>query len=148
MTDDLIIRPARPADLDAIVAMLAEDVIGHAPPDHPPAHYRAAFERIDADPGERLLVAELAGEVVGTCQLSFLPYLMWPVAQVEFVRVAGHLRGRRIGERMMGRTIELAREHGCARIQLTSNAARADAHRFYERLGFTASHVGMKLYLN
>jgi len=154
MTDsELLIRPARRKDLDTILQLLAQDAILEIPVElGPPVpdYYLEAFERIDADPGEQLVVAELDSAVVGTFQMSFIPYLMWRggyVAEIEFVRVARHLRGRRIGEQMMRWAIGQARSRGCVRVQLGTNKARADAHRFYERLGFKATHEGMKLFL-
>jgi GNAT superfamily N-acetyltransferase len=146
-------RPARQSDLEPILHLLAQDAILEVPVElGPPVpdYYLDAFKRIDADPGELLAVAELDGAVVGTFQMSFIPYLMWRgghVAQIEFVRVAAHLRGRRIGEQMMHWAIDRARSQGCVRIQLGTNKARVDAHRFYERLGFKATHEGMKLFL-
>lgn len=111
---------------------------------------RDAFAAITAHPDSELLVATLEGEVIGTFQLTFLPGLSsdgaWR-AQVEAVRVRDDLRSRGIGAQMIEWAITRAREHNCWMIQLTSNRARIDAHRFYERLGFKASHVGMKLYL-
>jgi GNAT superfamily N-acetyltransferase len=149
----LIVRAARREDLEDIVRLLAQDAIPDVPVELGPplpAYYLAAFERIDADPGELLVAAKLDDEIVGTFQMSFIPYLMWrggQVAQIEAVRVAAHLRGQGIGERMMRWAIEEAHARGCVRIQLDTNKARTDAHRFYERLGFKATHEGMKLFL-
>jgi GNAT superfamily N-acetyltransferase len=146
-------RSARQEDLEVILSLLAQDAILEVPIElGPPVpdYYQEAFKRIDADPGELLAVAELDGAVVGTFQMSFIPYLMWrggQVAQIEFVRVAAHLRGQRIGEHMMRWAIDQARSRGCIRVQLDTNKTRADAHRFYERLGFKATHEGMKLFL-
>ncbi|MFZ0216821.1 MAG: GNAT family N-acetyltransferase, partial [Candidatus Dormiibacterota bacterium] len=110
--------------------------------------YQEAFRVLDATPNQLLAVAELDSAVVGTLQLSFLPGLSrrgaWR-AQVEAVRVAGPLRGQSIGREMMDWAIAEARAHGCTLVQLTSHHTRERAHRFYERLGFEASHVGMKL---
>jgi GNAT superfamily N-acetyltransferase len=118
------------------------------------AGYVAAFEEITADPHTLLLVGELptgdGAEVVATCQLTFLRHLMYHgglVAQVEAVRTAAHRRGQGIGTALMDWVIAESRRRGAVRLQLTSNRARVDAHRFYERLGFKASHVGMKLFL-
>ncbi|GAB2692623.1 GNAT family N-acetyltransferase [Nocardia thraciensis] len=149
----LLMRTARHDDLPDVLQLMTQDAMLDIPIDVGPplpSYYLTAFERIDADPGELLVVAQLGDKIVGTFQMSFIPYLMWrggQIAQIEFVRVAAHLRGRRIGERMMHWAIDEARSRGCARIQLDTNKARADAHRFYERLGFKATHEGMKLFL-
>lgn len=115
-----------------------------------PRVYEDAFARIDADPNQLLLVGDLDGRIVASLQLTFIPGIAhqgaWR-AQVEAVRVTRDLRGQRIGEAMMQHVIALARERGCALVQLTTNKARDDAQRFYRRLGFVASHEGMKLRL-
>jgi GNAT superfamily N-acetyltransferase len=145
-------RPARPGDLPAIVAMLAEDPLGatrESPGDLAP--YRAAFERIDTTPGQLLVVAEAdGGRVVGTLQLSILPGLSRRGASralIEAVRVHADERGAGLGTRLVRWAIEEASRQGCAVVQLTSDASRSDAHRFYERLGFRPTHVGFKLML-
>ncbi len=115
-----------------------------------PRVYEDAFTIIDRDPNQLLLVGELDGRIVASLQLTFIPGIAhqgaWR-AQVEAVRVAQDLRGRGVGEAMMRHVIALARERGCDRVQLTTNKARDDAQRFYRRLGFVASHEGMKLRL-
>jgi GNAT superfamily N-acetyltransferase len=114
------------------------------------AAYEVAFRAIDADPAHILLVAESAGQVVGTMQLSFLPGLARRGAlraQIEAVRVAESTRGTGLGTAMLQWAIDEARRRGCALVQLTSDKSRTSAHRFYERLGFVASHEGMKLKL-
>jgi GNAT superfamily N-acetyltransferase len=148
------LRPARSGDVPAIVALLAADQLGSRRDGvHDQADldaYQQAFRAIDADPAHLLLVAEAGGEVVGTMQLSFLPGLARRGAlraQIEAVRVAAGTRGSGLGGAMMRWAIDQARERGCALVQLTSDKARPDAHRFYERLGFVASHEGMKLTL-
>jgi len=149
----LVVRRARAEDLPSILNLLAQDAIVEIPIETGPpvpAYYLDAFARIDTDPGELLAVADIDQTVVGTFQMSFIPYLMWRgghVAQIEFVRVTASLRGQRIGERMMRWAIDHARARGCARVQLDTNNSRTDAHRFYERLGFKATHTGMKLFL-
>ncbi len=149
--DALRIRRAERRDLAAIVALLADDALGQgreAATTPLPASYAAAFVEIDADPRQFLLVAELDGAVVGTLQLTILPYLTYQGgrrAQIEAVRVHRDRRGQRLGERLFHWAIDEARRQGCHLVQLTTNAARGDAQRFYERLGFVASHVGMKL---
>ncbi|OZM80465.1 GNAT family N-acetyltransferase [Pseudonocardia sp. MH-G8] len=110
--------------------------------------YREAFDAITADPGQLLLVAADGTRPVGTLQLSFLPGLArrgaWR-AQIEAVRVHQDLRSEGVGAWMIGWAIEEARRRGCALVQLTTDKSRTSAHRFYERLGFMASHEGMKL---
>ena len=149
---DARIRRATEDDLDAIVRLLAADGL-HADADLGPplpVAYREAFEAIDRDPAQLLMVAELERRVVGTFQLSFLRHLLdrgGTVAQVEAVFVAEELRAHGLGTELMRWAIDEARRRGCARVQLTSNKARAAAHRFYERLGFARSHEGFKLVL-
>ncbi|WP_028926279.1 GNAT family N-acetyltransferase [Pseudonocardia acaciae] len=149
MTDTVIMRPATAADLPAIVAMLADDVLGAAresPDDLAP--YEKAFADIEADPSELLAVATLDGAVVGSLQVSWLPGLSHRGAlraQVESVRVAASVRSRGVGEAMMRWVIDQARARDCVLVQLSTHKTRTDAHRFYERLGFTASHLGYKL---
>lgn len=146
-------RLATREDLPAIVRLLAEDKLGAQRErfETPlPQAYYGAFEAIDADPNNELVVAEIDGEVVGTLQLMYLPSLSYhggTRAQIESVRVAQGLRGRGIGAGMMNWAIKRARQRGCHLMQLTTHNSREDAHRFYERLGFTKSHIGMKMNL-
>lgn len=149
-TDSLLkMRKAAAADLPLVVAMLADDMLGAArerPGDI--ALYEAALRRIEAQDGNQLLVAELPEGVVGCLQLIVIPGLGLQGAlrgQIEGVRVASSHRGQRIGERMIALAVEAARAAGCRVVQLTTDKRRTDAHRFYERLGFKASHEGMKL---
>ncbi|GGM40512.1 N-acetyltransferase [Longimycelium tulufanense] len=147
---DVEFRRARRADVPAIVDMLADDVLGSGRERPGDPAYLAAFDLIDAEPGQLLVVAEEAGEVVGTLQLSFLPGLSLlgaTRALVEAVRVRRDRRGGGLGERLLRWAVEEARRRGCALVQLTSNAEREDARRFYVRLGFEPSHVGFKLNL-
>lgn len=145
---DLEIRRATAADVPAIVAMLADDPLGatrEAPDD--PAPYEQAFARIDADPAQHLAVAERDGTVVGTLQLTVIPGLSrrgMTRALIEAVRVHRDERGSGLGTQLIEWAVEEARRQGCAVVQLTSDATRTDAHRFYERLGFEATHVGFK----
>ncbi len=147
------IRSAREDDLVAIVRLLAEDELGRLREDvvEPlPAFYVAAFREIDRDPRHELLVVEDAGEVVATAQLSFLPSLMHrggERAQIEGVRVAASRRGTGIGLALFARMIARAERRGCRMVQLTTDKRRGDARRFYESLGFEATHEGMKLTL-
>ncbi|MFF5447453.1 GNAT family N-acetyltransferase [Streptomyces sp. NPDC012888] len=145
------IRPATEADLPDIVAMLADDPLGatrESPDDLAP--YAAAFKRLAEDPNQRVVVAEREGRVVGTLQLTLIPGISRRGATrsvVEGVRVHADERGSGLGTLFMEWAIEESRREGCRLVQLTSDASRTDAHRFYERLGFTASHVGFKLEL-
>lgn len=147
------LRPALEGDLPRIVELMWHGAVTASPerPTSPlPEGYLRAFDAIKALPGFEIYVAELEGEVVGTCQLAILPNLSnggQPVAQLEAVHVAPEWRGRGVGEQMVAFAIAEARERGCLRVQLTSNKARHRAHRFYERLGFVASHEGMRFLL-
>ncbi|WP_433272044.1 GNAT family N-acetyltransferase [Actinosynnema sp. CS-041913] len=148
----MIIRCATAADVPAIVALLADDEIGahrETPDDLSP--YLRSFAAIDASPRESLVVAERDGEVVGTLQLTVLPGLSqrgMVRAQVEGVRVAGKLRGEGLGEELVRWAVAEARVRGCSIVQLMSDQRRADAHRFYSRLGFQPTHQGFKLRLS
>lgn len=148
----LIFRTARREDVPAIVAMLADDPLGATREGDPnDARYAEAFDRIDANPWDELIVAEVGGKVVGTMQLTYLAGLSRMGAercQVEAVRVAASTRGMGLGGKMMRWAIDRARARGCAMVQLTSDNSRTEAHRFYDALGFTASHVGYKLALS
>lgn len=147
----VIFRAARREDVPLIVAMLADDPIAASREGDPADEvYLTAFESIDADPRQELVVVETNGEVVGTMQITYLPGLSrkgGERALVEAVRVAGAMRGQGLGREMMRWAIERARERGCLLVQLTSDKGRADAHRFYTSLGFVDSHVGFKLTL-
>ncbi|WP_248964183.1 GNAT family N-acetyltransferase [Sphaerisporangium perillae] len=147
----VIFRPARREDVPLIVAMLADDPIAAAREGDPSdVVYLDAFEAIDADPRQELIVAEDGGRVVGTMQITFIPGLSrkgGERALVEAVRVGASMRGQGLGRAMMRWAIDRARERGCRMVQLTSDKARADAHRFYTSLGFVDSHVGFKLSL-
>ncbi len=141
-------RDARREDVPAIVALLADDVLGAGREAAVDEAYLVAFEQVQADPRSRLIVAEASGQVAGTLQLSMLPGLSrhgMLRAQVEGVRVAAPHRGQGLGRAMIEWATEQAREHGCGLVQLTSDKRRPDAVRFYESLGFTASHEGLKL---
>ena len=148
---EIEIRTANRDDLYAIVELLRRDSITAAPGEPGlSAAQIEAFETIAAHPDNEVIVATLGGEVIATLQLTFIPGLSFQGAwraQVEGVRVRDDLRSRRIGTRLMAWAIRRARERGCRMVQLTSNNSRTDARRFYERLGFTASHTSMKLYL-
>jgi len=147
----ITIRRARHDDVAAIVAMLADDHLGRARErlEHPlPASYREAFERLDADPNITLVVAEEAGRIVGSLQLCILPGLSSQGASrglIEDVRVASDRRSRGIGEQLVQWAVSEARARGCRLVELLTHQTRVDAQRFYERLGFTKSHVGMTI---
>ncbi|OAH11807.1 GNAT family N-acetyltransferase [Streptomyces jeddahensis] len=149
--EDLEIRAATADDLPAIVAMLADDPLGaqrESPDDLQP--YAAAFARLVDDPHQHLVVAERDGRVVGTLQLTIIPGLSRRGSTrsiIEGVRVHGDERGNGLGGRLIEWAVEESRRQDCQLVQLTSDATRTDAHRFYERLGFIASHVGFKLQL-
>ncbi|CAN7262012.1 MULTISPECIES: GNAT family N-acetyltransferase [Ensifer] len=148
---DLDIRKAERADLPAIIALFAaDDVGGHGDTVEPEAFddYLAAFARIEASPLQTLYVARLGEEVVGTFQatlLTSLPGRGRPRLLIEAVQTRKDMRGRGIGARMIRHASERAREEGAAKVQLSSNATRTDAHRFYERLGFVRSHFGFHM---
>lgn len=150
----MIIRDAEEADVAAVVALYADDELGVARerPELPlRQEYWRAFEAIRADPRHRLVVAVEDGRVIGTLQLSFVPHLVrqgGERVQVEAVRVAADHRGSGTGRELLSWAVEQARARGCRLVQLTTDAARPDARRFYESLGFTASHLGMKLALD
>lgn len=147
------IREATENDLTAIVALFADDPLGgHGDTTDPAAlpDYRAAFARISAAPNETLYVAELEGEVVGTFQTMVTTTLTARGSSnliIEAVQTRADMRGRGIGAAMIEFAVEKARADGMRLVQLTSNAARKDAHRFYQRLGFKASHIGFKIRL-
>ncbi|MGI5368800.1 GNAT family N-acetyltransferase [Streptomyces sp. A244] len=148
---DLEIRSAVSEDVPAIVAMLADDPLGaqrESPDDLGP--YLAALERLSADPNQRVVVAVRQGRVVGTLQLTIIPGLSRRGATrsiIEGVRIHADERGSGLGTQLIEWAIDTSREQGCQLVQLTSDNTRSDAHRFYERLGFTASHTGFKLQL-
>ncbi|SFW91739.1 GNAT family N-acetyltransferase [Amycolatopsis australiensis] len=145
------IRRARREDVGAIVRMLADDQLGAArddPDDLRP--YLRAFEDIDADPNQALVVVVFRDEAVGTLQLTIIPGLARRGAlrgQIEAVRIRADHRGSGLGADLVRGAIDESRRRGCALVQLTSDVSRVAAHRFYERLGFVPSHTGFKLKL-
>jgi GNAT superfamily N-acetyltransferase len=148
-------RIADRRDVPVVLDLLADDDIARdrgfgVVPEQVDASIWAAFEAIDADPNNELIVAEDAGVVVATCQLTFTPGLSRDGARrmtIEAVRVRTDLRGHGVGRLMMTYAIERARERGCRLVQLTTDKRRDDAYRFYASLGFLNSHEGMKLNL-
>jgi ribosomal protein S18 acetylase RimI-like enzyme len=151
LTADATFRRATEADLPAIVAMLADDPLGAAREDPRlplDGGYSRAFAAIAADANQFLAVAELHGAVVGTLQLTFIPGLSYKGGwrgQIEAVRIAASQRGQGLGTRMILWAVGECRARGCRMVQLSTNMTRTDAHRFYERLGFSRSHFGYKL---
>lgn len=148
------VRRAASADVASIVELLAADQLGATRERTDAtdlAPYQQAFAAIDADPAHLLVVLAAGdGTIVGTMQLSFIPGLARRGAlrgQIEAVRIHQDYRGVGLGGAMMGWAVGEARRRGCGLVQLTTDKRRADAHRFYERLGFVASHEGMKLQL-
>ena len=151
--EPITIRTATEVDLPAVVRMLADDPLGAGREQYAdplPTAYRDAFAAMRAQGGNDLLVAVEDDAVVGCLQLTIIPgisRLGASRAQIEGVRVAATHRGLGIGELLAREAIERARRAGCALVQLTTDTTRTDAQRFYERLGFEATHVGMKLRL-
>jgi GNAT superfamily N-acetyltransferase len=148
-----VVRLATREDLPAIVRLLADDDLGRSreQPQIPLASsYYDAFDAIQRDTCNELVVIQVNDEVVGTLQLTVIPYLTYQGglrALVEAVRVDARYRKQRVGERLLAWVIARARARGCHMVQLTTDKRRSDAQRFYARLGFVASHEGMKLYL-
>ena len=149
----ITIRLAQHPDLTSIVRMLADDPLG-ALRENVSAPllqaYEDAFRDIQGDPRNTLIVADRDGEVVGCLQLTFIPGLSHQGAaraQIESVRVDKAVRGEGLGKRLIEDAVQRARDHDCTMVQLTTDATRSDAQKFYEGLGFTPSHIGMKLAL-
>lgn len=149
----LVVRQAKASDLQEIIRLLADDFLGQQRENLSTPlskNYLDAFREVEADPNNELIVAELDGKVIGTLQLVITPSLSYQGGKrsiVESVRVDSSLRGKGIGGEMMLWAIERAKQRGCVSMHLTSHNDRIDAHRFYEKLGFSKSHVGMKLSL-
>ena len=148
--ETIAFRRALASDLPAIVGLLADDPIGRLREDASEpllAAYPDAFQAIEADPNQLLAVAIADEKVVGTLQISFIPGLsrkgMWR-GQIEGVRIAASHRGQGLGRRAFHWAIAECQARGCALVQLTTDRDRPEAHRFYEQLGFTASHLGYK----
>lgn len=148
-----LFRLATREDLPAIVRMLADDRLGsqrEKVTDPLPDSYFQAFEQIHTDPNHELCVLEIDGKVEGTAHLIFLPSLSYQGgmrAQIESVRVDSKYRGQGLGTQFIEWILDRAKDRGVHTVQLTTEKSRTDAHRFYEKLGFTASHIGMKLKL-
>jgi len=148
----IAVRPATPDDAGTLVELLRAGALSTSDEDAGDlTPYRAALADIAATPGTDVLVAERDGEVIGTCELLTFRHLQHRggrCAEVESMHVRPDLRGTGVGGVLLEAAVEAARAAGCYRVQLTSNAARTDAHRFYEHHGFTSSHVGFKRLLD
>jgi len=150
---ELTHRKARRDDLEKIISLLLEDELGQTREVDNGAdpRYAQAFEQIQKDPNQYLMLVEQAGEIVGTCHLTLIPSLTFTGTtrlNIEAVRVSQKCRGAGIGAWMIEQAIEYSKTHGAGIVQLTTNKKRARVLKFYESLGFSASHEGMKLYLN
>ncbi len=153
MNQNLSYRKAKKEDLEVIVKMLAEDELGLSresvvmPLDKA---YLNAFEAIDIDDNQYLMVVEQNNQIVGSCHISIMPSLTFTGTtrmQLEGVRVSAACRGQKIGEWMLQSAMKYGASRGAGIIQLTTDKKRVDAKRFYESLGLTATHEGMKVYL-
>lgn len=146
-------REATAADLPQIVRLLADDPLGstrETPGEEIPEAYFTAFAAIEKDPNNAVIVAEVAGELAGCLQLTYIPGLTYTGserAQIEGVRIAAEQRGRGVGQLMINWAIDQARARGCRVVQLTTDRQRPDAIRFYQKIGFRPSHMGMKYHL-
>jgi len=153
MSNQMKFRKANRSDLPAIVKMLAHDKLGKQREDFRvplPDSYSLAFANINQDSNQELIVVEdEAQEVIGTLQLSFIPYLTYQGgirAQIEAVRIREDQRGKGLGQKVFEWAIERARVRGAHLLQLTTDKQRPEAVKFYEKLGFKATHEGMKLH--
>lgn len=146
------IREAKKADVPSIVFLLANDELGSQREncqDPLPKQYYDAFSEIDTDNNNYLIVVENEGEIIGTCQLTIIPYLTYKGGkrgQIEGVRIDGSCRGQGIGEKMIRWAIDKAKERNCHLVQLTMDKKREETIKFYQKIGFVASHEGLKLY--
>lgn len=135
------------ADIGAVVALLRDDVLGQNREAADLSQYLAAFDAMQAESGNCLIVGVIADQVIACYQLTVISGLSLSAtrrAQIEGVRVASHLQGQRIGQALIEDAQARARAQGCTLLQFTTNKTRNDAHRFYDRLGFTPSHIGYK----
>lgn len=149
----LYYRQASPEDIPTIVGMLADDPLGQQREEYTdplPDCYLQAFLRIHQDPNQELMVVVDKTEIIATFQMTFIPYLTYRGgirAQIEAVRVSKKRRGKGIGEEIFQWAIQRAKTKKAHVLQLTTDKKRSDALRFYQKLGFVASHEGMKLHL-
>lgn len=147
-------RQASREDVIHIVALLSDDELGSKREkfsDPLPDSYFNAFENITKDSNQELIVIEQEGEIIGTLQLTFIPYLTYQGgirSQIEAVRIRKDRRGSGLGEELLKWAIERAQERGAHLLQLTTDKKRPDALRFYEKFGFKATHEGMKLHFD
>ncbi|SES66420.1 Ribosomal protein S18 acetylase RimI [Oceanobacillus limi] len=153
MKNDVIYRNATEEDLDQIVAMLWDDKLGRTRERYEqplPSTYIEAFKAIEADPNNELVVASAGHKIIGVQQITFTPYIThqgsWR-ATIEGVRTSASHRGKGLGSGLIQYAIQRAKNRGCHLIQLTTDKQRDDALRFYERLGFKATHEGLKMKL-
>ncbi|WP_163103424.1 GNAT family N-acetyltransferase [Peribacillus alkalitolerans] len=153
MESEIKFRIATEQDLDGIVEMLSDDALGRERERYEqplPDSYKIAFQAITSDPNNELVVACYGNEVIGVQQITFTPYIThqggWR-ATIEGVRTSSSVRGKGIGTELIRWGIQRARERGCHLVQLTTDKKREDALRFYERIGFKASHEGLKMKL-
>ena len=153
LNTEITFREAKAEDLERIVEMLSDDLLGSKRERFElplPSSYVKAFKAIDADPNNELVVVNHKGKIVGVLQITFTPYIThqggWR-ATVEGVRISSDVRGMGVGSQMIEYAIARAKERGCHLIQLTTDKQREDALRFYERLGFNATHEGFKMKL-
>lgn len=151
----MIFRKATQKDLQIIVKMIADDALGKTRENYQtplPDQYSKAFENINVDPNQELIVVENSeNEIIGTLQLTFIQYLTYQGgirAQIEAVRIRKDQRGQGIGQKMFEWAINRAQEKGAHVLQLTTDKKRPEAIKFYEKLGFKASHEGMKLHFD
>ena len=153
MNESIQVRPATYNDLSRIIEMLADDPLGKQREHFTTPlsqSYNQAFHTIDKDPNNELIVAQKGNDVVGVLQLTFIPYLTYKGSWrllIEGVRVDSRFRGCGIGRKLFHYAIEKAKQKKCIMVQLTTDKSRIDTHRFYESLGFKATHEGMKLHL-
>jgi predicted N-acetyltransferase YhbS len=151
--NNLQIRLAKESDIPHIVKLLSEDDLTGNREEYSeviPSYYVDAFRKIDSDPNNELVVAVMDQKIVGTLQLTYIPYILLQGstrALMEAVIVTSKLRSQGIGTRMMRWAIQRSKQKGCKIVQLTSNKKRKKAHVFYKRLGFNATHEGFKLFL-
>jgi GNAT superfamily N-acetyltransferase len=150
---NILIRKAKRADVITIVRMLADDSLGAKREkymDPLPSQYYCAFDKINADKNNLLIVAEINQKIVGTLQLTFTQHLTYQGgkrALIEGVRINRSYRGKGIGKTLLAWVISKARDEGCHLLQLTTDKNRPESLEFYKKLGFIASHHGLKLYL-
>lgn len=153
MKDEVSFRIATEQDLDRIVELLADDLLGSKRERYEkplPESYIKAFQAIHSDPNNELVVACQGNEIIGVQQITFTPYIThqggWR-ATIEGVRTSSSVRGKGVGSKLIQWAIQRAKQRGCHLVQLTTDKKREDALRFYERLGFKATHEGLKLHL-